>query len=173
MEISDLQYQTFLDSQQIFVGVGISEYIDLQAREIAERHLEKLNGILQAIREIPGLKIFGSALTRIPGDIDVFYDMRNLNKTETRFLMSLTRQFFPTLDPFVVNRQGDLFCRSASSASRAENLNWILAKNAKTLIKAGLTGVRLVDFKITYCLPDNLVEPPFKEPLISRWGLTK
>lgn len=77
MEISQERYQVFLDNQQVFVGVGIKEYDGLQARDIAEIHLDRLNQALEALREIAGLKIFGSALTdKIPSDIDVFYDIK-------------------------------------------------------------------------------------------------
>lgn len=88
------------------------------------------------------IRIFGSIILpdTDPMDVDVFVDLTNAADTDLnglRMLLDLSRAYYGWVDPFILDRKGVLWCRNE------ESTQWIQAKNAHELTKAGLNGVPL------------------------------
>jgi predicted nucleotidyltransferase len=131
------------------------------AEDLFRERLERLDGIVDALRANPlasCMRVFGSAAAnpdQIPGDIDIFVDFRSTDAARQIREQALSELLllavaggyhgnYGSFDPFVLNRQGVLYCRNGGPTRYS--VGWQKAGRAQELIAAGRAGIPLPDF---------------------------
>ncbi len=119
--------------------------------EATDPHLQNLNRLVVALKRHPlagSIKVFGSAITDKvrPGDIDCLLEADlDYIDPQVRVLLSWATKLYGTFDPFYYwTSQRVLFARNDTANQ------WIRAKNARTILKAGQAGIPILDFNKTW-----------------------
>jgi predicted nucleotidyltransferase len=120
--------------------------------------VRKLDGVVSELKKnayAPEMKVFGSAANepdKIPGDIDVFIDTKNITldkavmATALGELLRLCKKYYGLVDVFILDRKKVLWTRD-SDANR-----WIKANSSNGLISVGKQGIPLTLFDKNYTI---------------------